>query len=54
MTNKTVEITVKQSTKVVLIAKLLKETPEGFYFRDEIKNDEFALRREDVVKIELL
>ena len=51
MTNKTVEIHVKLTTKTVLIAKLLKETPEGYYFRDEIKDDEFALRREDVEKI---
>ncbi len=54
MENKTVEITVRQSSKVVLIAKLIKILPEGFIFRDEVQNQEFALRREDVTMMEVL
>ena len=55
MENKTVEITVRHSHKVVLIAKLVKILPEGFIFVDEIKgNEEFMLRREDVTMMEVL
>ena len=54
MENKTVEITVRMSEKVVLIAKFVKEVPGGFLFRDEIKAETFALRTEDVVKMERL
>ena len=54
MTNKTVEITVRQSTKVVLIAKFIKDIPGGTLFRDEIKGETFALRFEDIVKLEVI
>ena len=55
MENRTVEITVITSEKVVLIAKFIKKIPGGFLFRDEIKgNEEFALRTEDVVMMEVL
>ena len=51
---KTVEITVRQSSKVVLIAKLISEVPGGFLFRDEVQNQEFALSNEDVISMEVL
>ena len=54
MENKTVEITVRQSSKVVLIAKFLKDIPGGTLFIDEVKNETFALRFEDIVKLEVL
>ena len=52
MENKTVEITVITSEKVVLIAKFLKKIEGGFLFRDEIKAETFALSNEDVVMME--
>ena len=54
MENKTVEITVIQSSKIVLIAKFLGKVPGGFLFKDEVQNKEFALSNEDVVMMEVL
>ena len=54
--NRNVEITVKQSEKVVLIAKFLGETEcgKGLLFKDEVQNETFALSNNDVVKVTLL
>ena len=54
MTNKTVEITVRHSSKIVLIAKFLKDIPGGTLFIDELRNETFALRFEDIVKLEVI
>ena len=55
MENKTVEITVIQSSKIVLIAKFIKKIPGGYLFRDEIKgNKEFALSNDDVAMMEVI
>ena len=48
----TVEITVKQSTKIVIIAKYLAKVEGGYLFHDEIKNERFALSDRDVLKLE--
>ena len=48
----TVEITVKQSEKIVIIAKYLAKIEGGYLFHDEIKNERFALSDRDVVKLE--
>ena len=54
MENKNVEITVRQSSKIVLIARFIKDIPGGTLFRDEIKGETFALRFEDIVKLEVI
>ena len=51
---KNVEFTVKCSNKIALIARLIGEDAEGFYFEDEIKGEKFAIRRSDITSIRSL
>ena len=45
MENKTVEITVRQSSKVVLIAKVFERSfLSGFIFRDELQGQDICFK----------
>ena len=46
-----VEFTVKASDKIAIIARLVGECSQGFYFEDEIKNEKFAIRKTDITSM---